>query len=672
MSRATGAPASARLCDAVCLAFALWTLCVHAVLAAGGSLRKLLILYAVLGGAALIAWATWRLRGGRPAAIAVAEEEPPPRSRALRALRWLLLALGLAVTAAFHLRGNVAALWFASTALLALAAVAFVLLERPFVEAPVRGAGLEAGLWALALGCGALALAVNRPDIDDAFYVNLALTAADLPDAPLLRGDSLHGLDLPLMLPVYRVHSYELWNGALSWLSGRPAIEVFHFASAALAGALVPLAYARAFRWLAPREWLWATLAVVFVLLAAGETHRWYGNFAFVRIWQGKGIYLFVFLPLIYAYAVEFALRPSAPRWLRLAAAQIAAVGCTSSALWSAPAAALMTLACVLRPTRAGLRTFAGGALASLYVLALAWILKQGLEGGGYGPSPNRNWSFGAQLEQALVVVFGGERLLAFSVAALLCAWVFCRRGLGQRFAVLLPFAVTAVLLDPFTVRFVIQNVTSASYWRTTWALPVPMLMALMLIAPLQLGRGRVSRSAALTATAAALAGFAAFVPRFSALSPENQGPNADALEIGWPRLKVQESAWRWAGLVNANVAPGAPVIAPPDVAVWVPTYHHHAHPLLVRDSYLRLFREQLGTQEVERRHRLSLIASGEKQRESDVRFLGRALERYGIRAVLLRRGVRISELREVLREAGFTQGVRDLGHELWVRQETS
>ncbi len=672
MSRATGAPASARLCDAVCLGFALWTLCANAAVAAGWSLRQLLILYAVLGSAALCAWAGWRLRGGRPAAIAVAAVEPPPRSRALRALRWLLLALGVGVSLAFHFRGNVAALWFASTALLALAAVAFVLLERPFVESPVRGARLEAGLWALALGCGALSLAINRPDIDDAFYVNLALSAADFPDAPLLRGDSLHGLGLPLLLPVYRAHSYELWNGALAWLSGRPAIEVFHFASAALAGALVPLAYARALRWLAPREWLWATLAVIFVLLAAGETHRWYGNFAFVRIWQGKGIYLFVFLPLIYAYAVEFALRPSAPSWLRLAAAQVAAVGCTSSALWSAPAAALMTLACVLRPSRAGLRSFAGGTLASLYVLGLAWILKQGVEGGGYGPSSHRDWSFGAQLEQALVIAFGGERLLAFSVAALLCAWACCRRGLGQRFAVLLPFAVFAVLLDPFTVRFVIQNVTSASYWRTSWALPVPILMALTLIAPLQLGRGRASRIAALAATAAALAGFAAFVPRFSALSPQNQGPNADALEIGWPRLKVPEGSWRWAGLVNANAAPGAPVIAPPDVAVWVPTYHHHAYPLEVRESYLRLFREKLGAQEVKRRHRLSLVASGEKRGASDVRFFGRALERYGIRAVLLRRGERSSELREVLREAGFRQGVRDLGHELWVRQETS
>lgn len=232
----------------------------------------------------------------------------------------------------------------------------------------------------------------------------------------------------------------------------------------------------------------------------------------------------------------------------------------------------------------------------------------------------------------------------------------------------MLPCAVTLVLLDPFTVRWVIENVTSASYWRTWWAVPLPMLMALCLVAPLQLARGPVSRALVLGGVAAAAAAFAFGVPEFSALSPRNQGPNPDPLTLGWPRLKVREEGWRWAGILNEKTRPGAPVLAPPNVGVWVPTFAGHAYPLEVRESYLRLFREQIGAKEMKRRHRLALIAAGEKQDEADLPFFRRSLGRYGIEAVLLRRGELIAELRKVLREAGFRPSVRDLSHELWVR----
>ena len=54
----------------------------------------------------------------------------------------------------------------------------------------------------------------------------------------------------------------------------------------------------------------------MFVLVAVGETHRWYGNFSFVRMWQGKSIFLSVFMPLVYAYALRFAVRPNLRDWV--------------------------------------------------------------------------------------------------------------------------------------------------------------------------------------------------------------------------------------------------------------------------------------------------------------------------------------------------------------------
>ena len=665
-------PWSARVCDAAVFVFGLWTLCSHAVVAAGGSLAQLVGLYAGVGSGLLVVF-WWLRRRREPAARPAPDPDPPPRAAWLRALQGGGLALGIAAAFASQQRGGVVALWIFAVALLGAAAALFVLAERPVVEEPASGPGIEIGLWVLALAAVVIALVTHRPDIDDAFYVNVAVTAADFPGEPLLARDSLHGAaELPLMLPVYRLHSYELWNGMLSWITGRPAIEIFHWVSAALAALLLPLAHARALRWLTPRDWLWAVAAVLVVLVGAGETHRWYGNFALVRIWQGKGIFLFVFLPLIYAYAIEFARRPTSAAWLRLALAQVCALGCSSSSLWAAPAAALMALACVLRPTLSDLRRYATGALSIVYVVAASALARVRMVADGHTPGEKKlvEDELGARVEEAIEVALGTEWLLVFGVAALLASWAACRRGLGQRFAIVLPLAVVLVLLNPFTSRWVLENVTGSSYWRVMWALPLPILMAFLLVAPLQLGGRGIRRHAAAAGSVALMLAFVFFVPSFGALDRRNEGPSGVGIRVGKPGLKVEEVGWRWAAALNAAVPPGSVVIAPWDIGRWVPTFHDHARPLEVRPSYLKHYKEQLGVETVRIRHMLSSYVAGESQSPKDARIFARALDVFEVDAVCLRRSPRTLETRRLLKKAGFESHTRAPGHEIWVRAE--
>jgi hypothetical protein len=186
-------------------------------------------------------------------------------------------------------------------------------------------------------------------------------------------------------------------------------------------------------------------------------------------MWQGKGIYLFVFMPLVYSYAIQFALRPSLTSWGLLWAAQTAAVGCSSSAVWAAPAGALMALCCVLRPTAAGLGRFLVGALASAYVLGVGFLLKGDIQGLLEPMIETR--AFGEQLGNALHHTLGTGNLWAFGVAAVLVAWACCARGLAQRFAIALPLAVWIVLLNPYLDHWVSANLTGPSYWRAMWSL---------------------------------------------------------------------------------------------------------------------------------------------------------------------------------------------------------
>jgi hypothetical protein len=661
------ATVSVLLCDGLALGFALWTICCHAVVAGNGTLRHLLPLYAATVGLALVVAWLWRRRGPRPAApFAVTAGETAARRRALRILQGTGLALGVA--GALVLRGAVrmVALWWWVGLLLGVAAVAFLIMgtSTPRAEPPRRSRLLELGLWAIAVVCVAITLTSHRPDIDDAFYVNVAVTAADFPDRALLSGDSLHGSpELPLHQPTHRIQTYELWNGALSYLTNTPAIQCFHWISASIAALFVPLAFARLFRLLTPRFWLWSTAVVVLVLVATGETARCYGNVAFVRMWHGKGIYLCVFMPLVYTYAVRFALYPSSRRWLLLAAAQIAALGCSSSAVWGAPAGALAAMCCVLRPDRAGLRKLALGALASAYVLAIGWLLKGEVREVLEALIPPEQPDF--LFASSLTSVLGWSHLRVFAIASVASAWAVCQRGIAQRFAIAVPLAVWVVLLNPYWAGWVVENVTGPSHWRSLWALPVPILMTLVLTAPLRLDGRKALYVAGRVGFVLAVAAFALWVPNSSTLT----GTNGSIVRLNGIGLKVAATPYYWAQAVNESVPAGSFVVAPPDISAWIPTFHHHAYPLTVRSMYLRPHRASLGAQNVRERRVMTTYAGGGARSKMAAQTFRAGLDRFDVKAVCLRISPHVAQPRAILRRAGFRQTLQGEGYEIWVRR---
>jgi hypothetical protein len=659
-------PPSERALRLVCLGFALWTLCAHAVVFAGGSLSALIGLYAL----ALALWAFaargWRRRRADradPAPPPAAEPAPEPEGAETPAWRGAVAPVLAGSAAALALwRASPLLTWTLWVLVLSAAAVAFVLRRPTRFEPPRRSPRAEWGLLALALACALYTLCVHRPDADDAFYVNLAVGAIDLPELPLLARDTLHGrFDLPIHYAAYRLHSWELWNAALAKLLGLPPLAIFHLVSAALAAALVPLAHAALFRRLTPRVWIWTTLALVVVLAAPGDTHRWYGNFAFVRIWQGKGVFLFVFTPLIHAYALRFAERGDRGSWLLLAAAQVAGLGCTSTAIWAAPVAALMALACALRPRPADLRRFAIGALCCAYPIAAGLAIKSDMAGAI--PELARSFAPGRQLDVALHTVLGHGRLYAVCLLAVFAAWSL-QRGLARRFAIVLPLAVALVLLNPWIDAWVRANVSGPSLWRVMWALPVPTLLALGVVAPLSVratatAGGWASPRARAAACLALMLLFACWVPRFPGFDRHN------GASVGWPRLVLPETE-RWARALN-EIAPRERVVAPPSVSTWVPIRRGHAYPLMVR-SYLRPLRERIGRVAYRDRMVMTQYVDGIVDHPNAAAIFARGLDLYDVRAVCVRNSETIAEARQILRRTGFTRRIQGTDFEIWAR----
>ena len=656
-------PWSERVCDWTCLVFALWTLCCQAVVLAGGTLSALLWCFVLLAPPALWLLAAALRPAPGPAAepLAAAPEHDLP---VLRGVAVLVVSVSMAAWASLD---RAVAFWSLGVAVLGFAAFWLLAREQPRLEPAARRRRLELGLWLLAGLCLIVALISHRPDPDDAHYVNLAVSAVDLPDWPLLSSDTLHGVaGVPLVQPAYRFHSYELWNAALSKLTGLPAIYCFHWISLSIGALLVPLAFARLFRLLTPRRWLSAVAVLLVVLVAVGETHRWYGNFALVRMWQGKAFYLSVFLPLIYAYALELSLKPSRRAWILLIAAQVAAVGSSSSAIWGAPLAAIVAMLSALPADRRSLRLLAAGGLACLFALVVGWLLKRSmlptveyLEAERLAP--------GVHLGTALTTVLGQGRLLFFAAAALMLAWAFCPPGLARRFAVGVAFVPLATLLNPFVAHLTAAHVTGPSYWRSLWAVPVPILITLVLLAPWRLDRAGTSRWLGPAVCAALVLAFVAFVPRIWGFSPQNS-----ALRVGWPGLKVPSPEYEVAAALGRSVRPRARVVAPNAVSRWVTTFHRHAYPAQVRNYLTGRILAHLGRENVKTRLAITRYVDRFVVSEMDSEGFRAALEELEIEGVCLRRSERLAEARRVLKEQGYDKVEAIGAYEIWVRAVSS
>jgi hypothetical protein len=657
------APVSEQVCDAVVLAFALWTVCAHVVVAARGGLAVLVVLYGVaLTGAAM----AWKLTGRRPTPHPAGRGVPPGSSRPLRwndaLLSIAVVTASLIIMASFARRLDMLQLWWSALVLLGVFAATIVRGDAPEISPPQSSRSLEGLLWLLAVACVGLTLVAHRPDADDAFYVNIAVAAIEAPGQALFSRDTLVGVEnVPIYLPVYRVHSYELWNGALAFLTGIPPIYVFHWVSAGLGALLVPLAYAKLFRVLTPRWWLWSVGVLTLILVVIGETHRWYGNFAFVRIWQGKAILLSVALPLIFAYSLRFAVQPTMRGWLLLGASQIAAVGWTSSALWTAPAAALLALAAAFRPSPQSLKIAAIGALGSVYVLVQAALLRARLT------DLRASWSLpdrepGAQLLVAFVTTLGDSRLLLFGLGTLLVAGAVSAPGLARRFAVVCPLILLVGLLNPYVAKWASMNVTGPSYWRSMWALPLPILMTLVLTSPLRIVPSRPLTGRLLCV--GLVTAFVLLVPRYSALSATN------GVHLGWPALKVPAAPYRWAAIINQSVPPGTPVAVPPAIDPWIGTFHPRAYPLVVR--YYLWHQSGVPPEEIHHRSWMQRTLAAPELVEGAPQQFREGLDRFHVGAVCLANSPRGDTARAILTGAGFRRTIRDDDYELWVRSAVS
>ena len=260
-------------------------------------------------------------------------------------------------------------------------------------------------------------------------------------------------------------------------------------------------------RWAPRRAFLVFAGAIAFLMLSGDSM---LGNFWVVRIWQGKVIAVAMLMPLIWAYLVDaHEARTRQTRWAAIGllfAAGIAFFGLTPTAVIWAPVilAAVLVSAVALRSAPLA---WGGVAVAIGPFVSGAAVVAFSVEDVG-GEDP-----VALSARASFVRVLGEQApMVALSLIALGLAVVLARRGAPAALAG--SAALASVLVFAPGILPLINTVTGSGpiLWRMLYVAPIPVLVGLLLAAPVpSLGATRtaVARAVPVAAAVVVLAGLA-------------------------------------------------------------------------------------------------------------------------------------------------------------------
>ena len=439
--------------------------------------------------------------------------------------------------------------------------------------------------WCFALGIAlVLTLTLNRPDADDAFYVNMAVGAVDYPLMPLLCRDTMHNLtDSPILLPFYRIHTLELLAALFSFITKVPAIVFLHVVFPPLAAIMALLAYRSLFRRLTPCFWGFASLATCLFLCANGDVHASYGNLSWVRLHQGKGILATAMIPIIIDATLAFSTKPSSKSLLYLSASQIAAAGMSGSALAIGPLMSLLTAAACLSIRNSAVKprkVLPGVIVACLYPLAVsAFFLLQS--------QPSAKASITASSDiiwNNIQYVFGAGPFAYACVAVMACVPFLASHPMARRLGICCSLFALLIVSNPMVSPFLAEQLSmSAIFWRFYWLVPLPLFAGLFCCIPLECAQLRAPRWTGFVVYASVLLLLLAVLPQKRIFDKSNQ------TTLGTPGLKVP-SFYEDIIEIAAHFSQQDSILMPAELSPWLTTIHHAPRPVISRLSYASLY----------------------------------------------------------------------------------
>ncbi len=717
-----------RLVEGVLLLFAAWTMSSNIAAFAGLSLYGLSILFLCLVSFTLVTVLLLRKRFGASADGTEAfSANPDKKQTVLLPGHWGFLIYCTVLLLFFFYSQNFKIFWWGSAAYLLAALWSSRNALSGDTEVPYKKALVL--LWIVAVLMAGVVLITHRSDTDDMNYIGTAVGLADHPQLPVLASDTMYPLEkLPYLFPPYKLESLPSLAAAISVLTGVPAIVLMHLILPPLWSILCVFAHGLLLRCLAPRHWPWLLIALETAFLTLGELHREWGNFSFLRIHQGKSIFLTFFFPLITLYGLKLGRKLELRTAGMLCAAQIGALGMSSTATWAAPVMAGIAVLSGITGLRGQGKRLAVFLLTSVYVLGMAGLLFYTTM-----DSPLLHTMQGSAIEDyskdLIRLSLGWSPLTFLAWYVILTVWTICPTALARKFALIGPLIVFLFFLNPFLAPYVVKYVTSAIlYWRILWLLPVPLFCAIALASPFYSGQplrlcgiyfglplaglfvaamaiphfgegflsvkttlcSRVGLTMAIflagllaamllqewlrdkenRSSPRTLAFFSILLALFFVFLPSQYffSP-ANRVKIHRPGLKVPQEEYLLSKWVAEHFGPQDRVLLPVMQSTWLETFSNHPSPVIIVGYWDQLMRGVWAEQDLQDRIWLREYTSGNIQDPDQDRFRN-GLKHYAPAAVSMKQSAPyVEQTRRVLQDTGYTRAHEAFGYEIWTRK---
>lgn len=400
-----------------------------------------------------------------------------------------------------------------------------------------------------AVALAVLSTLMNRPDADDITFIHRAVAQLAHLGSPILTHDTTSDVaSLPGPATGYLLTSYEFLCALLARGLGLNPLSMYQNGGGAFASALVPPVYYLLLRRLGLRPLIAVAGVggVIAFLLLDGNDHHSMGNFAFVRLWQGKAILMTVLTPYMLRAVHDQLDAPSRRTWLLLLYSGVAATGLSTIGCFFAPGYLLVATLAVglgLLVARAcDWRTLIRRAvllnLASAYPLMILLAILFVPFPGTVSPA---EWSraadasaFDLPVTSASIDSGWVHQLLWPASTAVRLVWALClvalapflalprKRALG--IAMFVP-AFAVLVANPLSGGLLVRAVPDV-FWRFYFVLPIPLCFGLLVAGVIRVLPALLrSRRAVLTAGIAAVL-LAVFIASVSLVtfSPGNVG----------------------------------------------------------------------------------------------------------------------------------------------------
>jgi len=631
-----------------CWAIYAWV-CVYIGLSFTG--LRLGLLLPVIGAGALLWWA----RHDAPPSEPLPAEPPSPVPA------WVPpLGFALAVGAWFG--------WWAGQLDVVIPGLLSAAHLATLLPASTRALGrLEAGpadLIGIALAAGiavGATLVLNRSDIDDAYYFNAIWTHLAHPELAVLSFDGMHGdFAAPIQQLIHRPQTFELLAAVLASVPGLSAATAYYVVLPAFFAALSALGAWLLLARLSPRSAAVGVVLGMLLLLAWGDGHRTWGNYAFVRMYQGKAVFICALAPLVAHQSFRYIREGSAARLALLGAAVSAAASVTSSALVLAPIVAGLALLGATTPSVAGIRRAFIGLFATLPALGV--LIRVKLELSQAAPLVTE----GDVLDLSALTGEGVRGPLVLSLALALPMLLHGARSRAAGFGTRWVFLCFFLVLNGLSAPLLGDAVAALLSWRLYWVVPLPWFAAASVGLGLVLGfdklRGRTVGWPALglgLLCVAAAVGFGA-AGRWTS-------DRANRVSYAFAVPKRPRAEWRLAAEVVRRAPEGSEVLAPTRVSCWLTGFEEVPELVAVRSFYTHNLARYWGEEESAQRALLQRMVEG-KTNPSRTRAALRALDERCIGLVITSAAARRkSPVREGLVQRGFLKQKRG-AYDLWIR----